>query len=338
MPFLRRGSAVLVFSVCATLACSSSSSSDAAKPGDLDATTDAPGDASNPDSSLDVSADSDAPAEAAPIVEDVHPQDATAIVAARPYGLAVPSKYDASKPAPLIVLLHGYGASGEVQAAYLNLLPTADARGFFLAYPDGTLDKSGSRFWNATDACCGDDKTIDDVGYIDAIIDDVSAKYHVDPKRVFLMGHSNGGFMSHRYACERASRVAAIVSLAGAMWNDPTRCTPSQHVAVLQIHGDADRTILYDGGSISGVPYPSAHTTVADWAKMNGCTGALVDTGTSLDLVSDLPGAETKVERYAGCPGTAVELWTVRGGQHVPAVTTDFGTTTLDFFSAHPKP
>src|SRR3954452_11051442 len=75
-----------------------------------------------------------------------------ALVAARPYDLHEPPQ--AKDPAPLVVLLHGYGASGAGQAAYLNLAAATDAQGMLLAIPDGTPNALGKRFWNATDACC----------------------------------------------------------------------------------------------------------------------------------------------------------------------------------------
>src|SRR5258706_3929439 len=83
------------------------------------------------------------------------------------------------------------------------------------------------------------------------------------------MGHSNGGFMSHRLACD-APRIAAIVSLAGAVWNDPSKCKPAGPVSILEVHGNADLTINYNGGQKKGYTYPPAHTTVATWAGKNG--------------------------------------------------------------------
>jgi polyhydroxybutyrate depolymerase len=161
------------------------------------------------------------------------------------------------------------------------------------------------------------------------------------------MGHSNGGFMSHRLACDRAQRIAAIVSLAGAQWDDPTRCAPVEPVSVLEIHGDADTTIRYGGGStanadagIVGGTYPSAHTTVATWAQKNGCTGALADTGQTLDVDALLPGNETKVETYGGCPASIdVQLWTIQGGIHEPNLNRPaFGQMVWGFMSAHARP
>lgn len=272
--------------------------------------------------------------------------DAAGIVAARPYTLHVPSGYDASKPAPLLFMFHGYGVTGAIEEGYQQLTNASEAHGFLYAYADGTLDHPpdgapGSRFWNATNACCDlYDAGVDDVQYFDAMLADIRAKYSVDPKRIFVTGHSNGGFMSHRLACDRASTVAAIVSLAGAQWFDLGKCTPTGPVAVAEVHGDADQTIIYDGGSTSEGTYPGAPTTVADWSTRDGCTGALSDTGQTYDLVADIAGNETHVSAYGGCPaGIDVQLWTIQGGDHIPIFNQPtWGETLWGFLSAHPKP
>lgn len=72
-----------------------------------------------------------------------------------------PSSYDPSKPAPLVMVLHGYGAGGTLQAAYFMLANIADEKGFFIVAPDGTVDSRGKHFWNATDTCCDlDDRKV----------------------------------------------------------------------------------------------------------------------------------------------------------------------------------
>ena len=262
------------------------------------------------------------------------------LVEQRPFKLKVPSGYDAAKPTPLLILLHGYSASGFLQDAYFNLAPVADAKTFLYAYADGTLDKEKKRYWNATDACCDFDKVpVDDVAYVGAIIDDVAAHYNVDAKRVFVVGHSNGGFMAHRLACDIAPRIAAIVSLAGAQWKDATLCKPSEPVSILQVHGDKDDTIHYEGGQTQSAVYPSAHDTVATWAAKNGCKGALVPDATTLDLDTNVAGNETHEEHYDGCPASgAVELWTLQGSNHVPSFSAAWGPSIYEFLSAHPKP
>jgi polyhydroxybutyrate depolymerase len=155
---------------------------------------------------------------------------------------------------------------------------------------------------------------------------------------VFFVGHSNGGFMSNRTACDVADRVAGIASLAGATWNDPAMCSPSRPVNVLLIHGDVDDTILYTGGSILGAMYPGARQTAAAWATENGCTGALGPGGPAIDLDTGLAGSETTVETTADCTaGGDVDLWTIVGGGHIPALQSTFAQHVWDWLAAHPR-
>lgn len=280
-------------------------------------------------------AEADAPSE-----PDV-PAAVAAMIAARPYNRRVPSNYSDARAWPLVVVLHGYGATGAVQAAYLGLAAAVERRGFLLAIPDGTLDSSGRRYWNATDACCDFARAgVDDVAYVTAVIDDMAARYRVDPGRVYLVGHSNGGFMSHRMACERADRVAAIVSLAGAAWSDSARCVPARPVAVLQVHGVRDDTIRYEGGTIaaSAVAYPSARGTVAAWARLNRCADAFVEATARADYVSEAAGDETRTGRHAGCAaGGAAELWSMENTGHVPGVNAAWTNAVLDWLEAQAR-
>lgn len=268
---------------------------------------------------------------------------AQAMVAARPYDAKLPSDYSDKKNWPLIVLLHGYGANAGAQDLYFGLSHEQTRLGYLLALPEGTLDSMNKQFWNATDVCCDfDHKNIDDVAYIDAIIDDMSAQYHVDRHRVFLVGHSNGGFMSHRYACDRAERLAAFVSLAGDNYKDAaSRCKPKEPVAMLQVHGDMDTAVPIMGGTDpgSGRSLPSAVDTVGFWAGIDGCQKTLDTSAPDLDLEQSLDGKDTSVGRFLGCTaGTAAELWTIRGGSHVPNfIRPDWANDIWGFLSAHPK-
>ena len=236
---------------------------------------------------------------------------------------------------PLVILLHGYSASGNLQELYFQLEPIAEQRGFLYAHPDGTTDANGDQFWNATDACCNfGGSRVDDSTYLQQVIDDIKERYTVDPKRVFFFGHSNGGFMSFRMACDHAGTIAAIASLAGAMYNDESLCNPSEPVAVLQIHGTADDTVDYNGTPL----YPSAMQTVQDWATFDGCDAAPAP-GAPLDLDGQIAGDETAVQTFTGCnPGGHAELWTIEGGGHVPSLSPDFSPKVIDFLFAHPKP
>ena len=264
----------------------------------------------------------------------------------RPVTVHVPASYDASRPAPLLILLHGYTGSGDGIDSYFGMAAAAQEAGFVYAAPDGTLDSNGNRFWNATDACCNFDRgSVDDVAYLSSVIADIQGELAIDPKRIAVVGHSNGGFMSYRMACERADLVAAIVSLAGATFADAADCKPSEPVSVAQVHGTADDTILFAGGGpVSDVtgPYPGAEKTAATWATYDGCDAEPSALSTKVDVDANLADgadpAETSVQEWSGCKaGAAVQLWTIPDGSHVPALTPAFGDAVVRFLVEHPK-
>jgi polyhydroxybutyrate depolymerase len=257
-----------------------------------------------------------------------------------PVEVFLPATYDPEVPAPLVVALHGYGASGNSVEGYLRFLDVIDEFGFLYAHPDGTEDGLGKRFWNATDACCNFfGSGVDDSQYLLDLVDAIAGQLNVDDRRIFFTGHSNGGFMSYRMACDHPDVVAAIASLAGATFDNPNDCAPSEPVHVLQIHGTADEVILYGGGGILGNSYPGAVESVEQWATFGGCD-LVPEDGPAIDLDTSIPGDETSTLRYeTGCAsGGSGELWTIAGGVHSPSVTGTFAPLVMEFFLAHPKP
>lgn len=276
----------------------------------------APARESGSDAAVGSAAPSAAP-EMSPAVIRTLPQDPTRI-AARPYRLIVPP--GAADKRPLVLFLHGYGASALVFESALGVSALANTHGVVAALPDGTKDSRGMRYWNASGACCDlDHAGVDDVAYLSAVIADAMSKQSIDPKRVFVLGYSNGGFMAHRLACELGDVIAGVASVAGAGWDGAPECRPASPVTVLQIHGDADRVVRYEGGHVMGKTELQVHlgarATVGAWALRNGCAGALVP-GEELDLEDRVDGPETLTASYGGCPSARVALWTVRGGNH----------------------
>jgi polyhydroxybutyrate depolymerase len=242
----------------------------------------------------------------------------------------------------VLLALHGYGDTGANFAEALGLPALARREGFVLVAPDGTPDLRGNRFWNATDACCNFfDNTVDDVAYLRGLLEEVAAANHVDRRRRYVLGLSNGAFMAHRLACEAADEIAAIVPISGTTWSDPGRCRPRSPVSVLQVHADADRIILYGGGGhVLGLgrgDYPGAGATVERWARLDACSGTRAPLPPPLDLDSE-PGAETMVEQITSCPaGVDLRLFTMRGAPHVPAFAPAFGERVWSWLKAHPK-
>jgi polyhydroxybutyrate depolymerase len=264
----------------------------------------------------------------------------TAEIGGRQVTVHVPKSYDPAQPPPLVVALHGYTSNATEVETFLRLTPESERRGFVYAYPDGSTDDRGDRFWNATDACCSFSSSgPDDSRYLSELISMIQGSYRIDRARVYLIGHSNGAFMAFRMACDHADQIAAIVSVNGANWNDTAKCRPSEPVSVLAVHSSTDETVAFTGGVIGRAAYPSAATTVAQWLGYNKCAGAGRD-APKLDLVTDLPAAETSVRAYVqGCAGgSTVQAWTINGGTHVPQLGPDFAPAVTEFLLSQAKP
>ena len=166
----------------------------------------------------------------------------------RPATYYVPPSYDGVTPMPLILSLHGYSANAEGFEAYFKLREATDASGVMLVVPEGTTNPMGAHFWNASGACCNFfNSSVDDVAYLGGLIDEASMHFAIDTKRVYIVGHSNGGFMAYRMACDRSDIIAGIVSLAGLPYADADDCQNSEPVSVLHVHGVFDAVIPFDG-------------------------------------------------------------------------------------------
>jgi len=257
----------------------------------------------------------------------------------RPFTLVLPNNYQVGNPAPLIIGLHGYTAESPYAQSYFQLEKVADKKGILTVYPSGSKDSNGYLFWNATPACCNfDSSTVDDEAYLLSIIDSVSKDYAVDPARIYIIGHSNGGFMAHRMACNQSDRIAAIVSLSGMTYSNPKSCKPASPVSVLQIHGTNDAVISYTGGYLFSSAYPSARKTIDLWGRINECGKKAYRVLPRLDLDRKLSGAETTVLRYKGCKTRATsELWTINKGKHSPELSAKFADSVVSFLLSHPK-
>jgi polyhydroxybutyrate depolymerase len=214
----------------------------------------------------------------------------------------VPPTYDPAIATPVVLNFHGYTMNAQWQADMTRMDAKSDAAGFIAIHVDGTGSPRG---FNAGD-CCGSAVTddVDDVGLVVAILDRLASDACLDTARVYSTGFSNGGFLSHRLACELADRIVAIAPVSGVMGMDT--CTPSRPVPVMQIHGTDDLIVPYDGGGLSG--FRSVDDTVADWAARNGCTGAPEQTYQQGDATC---------VTHTGCTGGAdVIRCTIDGGGH----------------------
>jgi poly(3-hydroxybutyrate) depolymerase len=269
----------------------------------------------------------------------------------RPVTLYVPSSYDGQTPVPLVILLHGGGWTGQSVEDWMQFRPLAEARGFLYCYPDATVDRWGLQHWSETNPAldpCTDlgYPVVDDPGFLRRVIEETARRFAVDRKRVYLIGHSSGGFECYRMACEHADLIAAIANLDGSQAVDPSFCVPSEPVNILDIRGTADESAYWgaavtiaSGFYVNSNQGPGAVRTIQMWAGHNGAKDLVTDPAASMDLVLDTPGLDTVVTRYTQHPpGGAVELWTIIGGPHTPTLSSEFAPRVIDWLLAHPKP
>ena len=238
----------------------------------------------------------------------------------RPTDVLLPAHYDPATPAPLLIMLPGYSDDRYSTEKLLGFSDEASARGYIYVMPNGIRNSVGERFWAATDACCDFlDMGWDDSQYLINLVDELSMKYSIDQKRIYFAGHSNGGFMAHRMACDHASRIAGIVSVAGMNYKDISKCKPTERVNILQLHGTGDlRVPFFGGGSMVGVDLPSVMETMNDWVSFNGCAPNSFTDGTPFNIISNIAGDETAPKTATCPPGGNVELWTMVDAVHRP--------------------
>ena len=269
----------------------------------------------------------------------------------RTYVIHVPEDLESKGSVPLVLVLHGATSCAQQIHAASQFDEVADREGFIVAYPDGI-----QRQWNDGRGVSfgSEDLTgIDDVGFLMAVIDEVSSDYAVDAARIHVAGSSNGGMMAHRLACERPDRIASIASVSGTMpVNLRDRCTASRPISVLAVHGTADFVVPWEGGHILGVEawgdLLSVEETLDFWVKRNGCSQEPEVTW----LPDTDPEDNTRAwrEYYPhGAGGTVVVLYGVQGGGHTwpcslysypasGAVSRDFSATEViwQFFQDNP--
>jgi len=248
----------------------------------------------------------------------------------------VPKGYDRAKPTPVVLNFHGLGSNAGEQIILSGMNDKSEKETFIAVHPEGT---GVSQSWNAG-ACCGTaaSSAVDDVGFVGKIIDELASKLCVDSHRVFATGMSNGGFISHRLACELSDRIAAVAPVAGVL--GVATCNPTRPMSVFQFHGTLDGLVPYAGNPSMG--FPSVLQTLSAWAGRSGCSVTPRETSKK---------GEVTCVTFDGCKaGAEVNLCTAQGGGHtwpgglpVPSLghtTTDIVATDAmwDFFVKHPLP
>lgn len=202
---------------------------------------------------------------------------------ARSYSVYAPTFDRDIGPFPALLALHGGGGSAMIQAATTTLNEFASTRKFYVVYLEGS---GAIQTFNAG-ACCGSARAqnVDDVAYVNAVLDDLAANHDVNIAKIFATGFSNGGMMSHRLACSIADRIAGIAAVGGASGqfdaarNEYYTCNPARPIPVLQIHATNDRNYPFTGGfgdGLSNTNFLGVDATISDWIARNNVTSTAV--------------------------------------------------------------
>jgi polyhydroxybutyrate depolymerase len=235
----------------------------------------------------------------------------------REYLLYVPDSYNGTQAVPFVLALHGLGDTiGNFKSINMNLV--ADTANFIFAIPQALVDPlSQSTAWNSGAGNFGValSTNVDDVGFLNALIDSVSANYNIDQTRVYCTGFSMGGFMTNRLACELNNRIAAGASVSGTIGNEFT-CNPARAISMAHFHGTADQVVAYTNNLYGN----NAEALVAYWAQHDHCNS----TPSSIDTLPKLVNDNRTIVHYVypnGDYGTQVEFYKSIGGAHEWLVT-----------------
>jgi polyhydroxybutyrate depolymerase len=279
----------------------------------------------------------------------------------RSYWLHVPPSYDGSEPVPLVINLHGAAGfniknpfgffKSCFMEKYTGFSEKADEEGFIIVYPNGKLFFRGGAFgfdseWYSIWFL----NLVNDVGFIKNLIEKMEDNYNINSSRIYVTGHSSGGFLSYAVASWLSDRIAAIAPNAGAIGgreyeDEPYYYipVPENPVAVIAFHGTNDSFVPYENSTQS----VSVNQSISFWVENNGC-----------DAVPDIwisdTGRTIKKTYKNGSRGTEVILYTTVGGSHcwpgndlpynknAPWLYDPFKEITAtdliwDFFEKHPK-
>ncbi len=219
----------------------------------------------------------------------------------RTYRLHLPKGFTQGRPLPLVVVLHGMGATGAITERLTHFSDIADKQGFVVAYPDG-INKVW-RYWSD-----------EDPNFIKALIDELVKEKIADPLRIYVCGISNGASLTNVLACDASDRIAAVAAVAGTMSKvKAEKSQPRRAVPVLYVHGTDDPLVGYDGTdrfSKRQLSLP-AEEFVQWWAKKNGC-----DEKPLTEKLPDKANDGTTVKRHTWKGSAEVVFYKVIGGGH----------------------
>jgi polyhydroxybutyrate depolymerase len=221
---------------------------------------------------------------------------------------------------PVVIALHGGNGTAPRRARQMGFNEIGDREGFIAVYPQGV-----NYGWNdgrGTPEMLRRQENADDVAFFRALLGELRRLPEVDPQRIYIVGGSNGGMMTHRLACEIPEMFAGAVAMVASL-PEPLRetCQPQVSVPILMMNGTADPLVPYGGGNVGGagaidqgrvIP---AEETLAFWIKTNACKGAPEETTAPDRDFED--GMRTEIRTWKRCrDGVQVSFYKMNGAGH----------------------
>ena len=223
----------------------------------------------------------------------------------REYLITTPADHEGSLP--VLFFLHGLGDNITVCDQEFNFAQLAEDFGWAIVVPQALTQGIFGTMWNAGLLS----SSIDDAGFLLALLDSLTVEYQLDPDSVFFTGFSMGGFMTYRMAIEHGDRITACAPVSGLVSTADAAKTPVTPVRILHIHGTNDNIVGYNGVSYGSTLGLGVDAILDYWQNANDCNGEF-----AIDTLPNLKIDGLRFIRYTYHCDTDLQLLKVVGGTH----------------------
>lgn len=231
----------------------------------------------------------------------------------RQYRLYVSPNYNAGNPASIVMTLHGLG-DNMTNFSNLGFAQIGDTANVIVICPQAVSDVLAGTAWNSGAGMMGyyPNSSVNDIGFLNALVDTTMANYSVNPQKVYLCGFSMGGFMTYRMAIQSNEKFAAFASMSGTIGSAITSFNPGRTIPIAHFHGTADGMVAFTGNQYGLDP----DSVISLWISNNSCGVVPTDTFQFPDVH---PADSITVELFEyrnGNPNADVNFYIMYGADH----------------------
>lgn len=237
------------------------------------------------------------------------------------YLLSVPQDLNPDRPAPLVIVLHGGPSSPERVRDASRFHEFGQDRGIVVTYPG-----ADQGVWDLDDGEAMDREDIDDVEFVDALIDEIGETVSIDPDRVYAVGFSQGGGLAAILgSCRLTDRIAAVGQVGSLFHPDGPACPEESPVPLVSAVGTSDPT----AEGVPDLPFADPPRSFSEeleaWVSTNGCSHS-----------GDEQALDDGVTRVRhSCEGAPLVYYRFPGGHVWPHEPLDANQVIWEFLSEH---